>query len=732
MSLKDIDNKIQSTYDTGFQSKDSQYVLENFWEPVLKESNYLFRGVAYFTSGGLLGSIKGLKQFLSKPHSKINLLVGLQLQEKDYHALEKGLILKEEIDESIIKKWHEICDEMDNESIPSASNYRLKVLKYLIAVDIVELRFVHKKQGDYHNKYALISDGDDSIVISGSNNESQNAIWYNSENFTVHKSWHAESSPEKHYDDIEKNCKDWWDGNGLNNAKIYSAPQAIKENCIKRIDDESITREQLINYEESEDEPIYEAIVPKIPSDYKLRKYQKNALNNFFKQDRGFRGIFKHCTAAGKTFTSIFGMTQYFESNYKKNKEFKMCSVISVEYEHLAEMWKDELEEFSWNPIICSSQNPKWRADLEKKINNFKTSDDVNSLSIIVLNASLVGQKFSKLLGRLDKKDVFFIGDECHHHISRFKKIPSDFKFMLGLSATPENPYDELLSDELINDFYGGICDEFPIERGLTEKDPKTGKTYLTPFEYHIHKVILNESENDKFMKLSAKLIKKVDENGNPINNEAILNERAMIISNAQNKLDVLSDLIKDVPEKDKFYTIIYSGMGGAPNEETDSDDNDDNYQEAQIDEICKILKKNNWTFSKYTSKSLKSKESRKTILDEFEKGKNVQAIIAMKCLDEGLNIPKIRTAFITASNRYERQFIQRAGRILRREDTKDKAIIHDFFVFPFNQVNLKDSESNHIIAELGRVKWFSELSLNKKETTDKIKDWSNDYPSLN
>ena len=744
--LKDLDNIIEDTYDTGRASSNSQHVLTNFWEPVLSEANYLFRGVAYFTSGGLISSAKGFKRLIEKDNAKIQLLVGVDITRDDYDAIERGHFLKADLDEIIYEKWIEIRNDLD---LNEHSRFYLEVISFMIAVGILEVRVVHQIEGDFHCKYAHIKDEyGDSIVLMGSNNESQNAIFFNSENFSVNKSWHADMSPTKHFERNVKNCEDWWKGIDRDKAHIIEWPEACKADCIDIVDSRNITKQKLTNQDElrileklneiSINTDIENDLGPKIPKDYELRYYQEDALNKFFAAKQNKKGIFKHCTAAGKTFESIYGVTRYFLDQKHDKKNYKLCTLVTVEYDHLAIQWKEALEDFGWKPMICSSSYG-WEQKLAKAINNFRTLKSSDNLAIIVLNDTFMGTKFNNLLSDLEQKEIFFIGDECHHHHSRFERMPNHFEHMLGLSATPENPYDEEKSDEMINNFYGGIAHEYTIEQGLNDIDPTTGETYLTPFDYHLHRIDFTESENEEYMRLTRKLFPTRgiddDDDGN-MSIETILSLRAAIISNASGKISKLEDLLKNVSDKDKYYTLIYSGGGGALNEEGEEINDQQNQeqqlqqnQERQLNEICKVLQKNNWSFSKYTSDHIKNANDGQKVLRKFQDGRSLQALVAIRCLDEGLNIPKIKTAYITASNRFERQYIQRVGRILRRDHEKKKATIHDFFVFP-HAVNTP-TERNLILGEKARIDWFSNLAINGKETKDKIKEWSSDFPIL-
>ena len=73
---------------------------------------------------------------------------------------------------------------------------------------------------------------------------------------------------------------------------------------------------------------------------------------------------------------------------------------------------------------------------------------------------------------------------------------------------------------------------------------------------------------------------------------------------------------------------------------------------------------------------------NRHKILEQFASG-DIQVIIAIKCLDEGVDVPSTRTAFFLASTSNPREFVQRRGRVLRLAEGKNKAEIYDFIVVP-------------------------------------------------
>ena len=113
------------------------------------------------------------------------------------------------------------------------------------------------------------------------------------------------------------------------------------------------------------------------------------------------------------------------------------------------------------------------------------------------------------------------------------------------------------------------------------------------------------------------------------------------------------------------------------------SDSSDDTSEEIrQIEKVVDILGNQlKMRVSMFTSNE--DAQERERIKDSFAEGKMLQALVAIKCLDEGVNIPGIRTAFILASSTNPKEYVQRRGRVLRKADGKDYAVIYDFITLP-------------------------------------------------
>lgn len=92
------------------------------------------------------------------------------------------------------------------------------------------------------------------------------------------------------------------------------------------------------------------------------------------------------------------------------------------------------------------------------------------------------------------------------------------------------------------------------------------------------------------------------------------------------------------------------------------------------------MFKEKNYSYHKYIS----GLEDAPDILNGFARG-DIQILLSMKCLDEGVDIPRAEHAIFCSSTGNPRQFVQRRGRVLRKCEDKEKAYIWDLIVLPPN-----------------------------------------------
>ena len=316
--------------------------------------------------------------------------------------------------------------------------------------------------------------------------------------------------------------------------------------------------------------------------------------------------------------------------------------------------------------------------------------------------------------------DMCLVVDEAHNFgATKQREFMSNmFKYRLALSATFERHRDEE-GTQALKDYFGDVCIDYPLERAIEENK-------LTRYFYYPIPVTLEPDELDAYNKISERIAnilrksnhKKGDEMPEIV--ETLLIKRARIVSGARNKIKILYDLMKD--HKDENNILVYCGATKVPNDdyikdfnyEYDYDDKlFDGQSKRQIDIVADMLgNKLGMRVARFTSSE--NKKERELIKSNFAEGKMLQCIVAIKCLDEGLNIPGIQKAFILASSTNPKEYIQRRGRVLRKAKGKEFAYIYDFVTFPH------DLDSGYVNPETAQY----ELSLIKKER-DRMEDFA-------
>lgn len=441
---------------------------------------------------------------------------------------------------------------------------------------------------------------------------------------------------------------------------------------------------------------------PNIPDNIKLRPYQEEAIKNWF--DNRLRGVFQMATGTGKTITAISAITKLY--NLCKIKKVSCALIIVVPYKSLLEQWIDTLKLFNISPIKCYENKNTWFDKLDKKIEFFNFGI-TKTLYIITTNATFNSSSFQQSISKI-KRDYILCIDEMHHAATDkyLMNLPENCTFRLGLSATLESNHNIEKINELVS-YFGGIIYEFSMKRAIEEG-------FLTRYYYYPIFIELSEYEKEEYFMLSKKigrLINVCDKDDECLT--SLLMKRARILGSAENKLKELIKLKTKV--KNTNYNIFYCG--------DTIDENEDKF----IYKVNRIVA-NELELKTHTFTSEEDKYERKNILERFKQGE-LQAITAIRCLDEGIDIPELRRAFILSSSTNPKEFIQRRGRILRKSKSKEYAEIYDFIVVAsldkryINELTDEELmvEKKIFLRELDRFVEFSSLSINEVESHNKL-----------
>jgi len=436
-----------------------------------------------------------------------------------------------------------------------------------------------------------------------------------------------------------------------------------------------------------------------MPPSLQLRQYQRVAVANWF-ANQG-RGTLKMATGSGKTITALAIATELY------NKINLQVLLVICPYCHLVNQWARESEKFGLKPMLAFDSARSWQNKLAAGLYEVRSGERA-FLTIITTNATLMGDSLRSQLRYFPEKTLI-IGDEVHNlGAPRLgQSLPRNIGLRLALSATPERHFDEQ-GTEAILDYFGPV-----LQPELTLADAIRQKA-LVHYLYYPILVELTESETRKYSRLTQKIgwalwgDEKVEENDALT---TLLMQRARLIGAAANKLVALRELM--IHRLDTAHTLFYCGDGAIEGGARRNNN-------RQLTETAKLLGSElGYRVNTYTAATPLAERER--LRQQFESGE-LQGLVAIRCLDEGVDIPAIRNAVILASSSNPRQFIQRRGRILRPHPGKERATLFDMIVLPpdLGRETL-EVERNLLRKELKRFLEFADLADNAGEARVKL-----------
>ena len=708
--LKDCDFKIR-------YSSEKESIYDKFYVPALSNAITYKRAVGFFSLGIIFNTTAALS-YLVENKGQIKIIFGKLISQRDLAQIQEGL-------------EYDFSDELPNfkdliiEHSGTLVEYRVRLLAYLFKTGQLQMMVALRRNGLFHQKIGIIEDAaGDCISFNGSMNETLSALDpdINSEEITVFKSW--KSGQDDYVDQHNEDFENLWSNSSSENTIVCNLPEVLREEINIIASDQSFIpsvaeEKRLLNEFLNKNKQV-NRITPTVPSEingniFEIRPHQKQALTSW--QNSNYQGILELATGTGKTITSIYGLTKIAENIPG------ISAVISVPYLDLAEQWVEQLGMFNIFAIKCYGSRVEWQPKVKEYLLRNQPRQ-TEFITLVVVNKTFKSDAFQAVLRSFDCEKLFLIGDECHHHMSKSyeNRLPLDAKFRLGLSATPFHYLDEE-GNERLRAFYGNVVYKYTlyeaIENGI-----------LSKYEYNPIPVTLTPEETEEYFDLSEKIGRLIASRG--INNsksdeqlQSFLMRRARLIGTASNKLRELNKLIS--ANSVQQHSLFYCSDGKVFDEDSEvSGQTDDAVEVKQRVAVGKLLKSNGVRASFFTADE--SRSQRSSILTNFKNG-DINALVAIKCLDEGIDVPACSTAYILASSRNPRQFIQRRGRILRKSPGKDKAIIYDFIVvLPEGSIDEVEKESDFFKRELERVADFAKHSSNHLSSLNALDFWLEKY----
>lgn len=656
--------------------------LSTFINPLLACTKIYRRSVGFFTSSALDFICDGIVSLARHENSKIMLCTSPRLNDEDIRAIKAGYDARELLERQTNAELEEALDDISDENV--------EMLYMLIKEGILDIKIVWKKTGMYHDKLAVLDDySGNRVAFVGSANETGSGYNDNYEKIRVYKSW---TDTEGRIDDeINEFLSIWNDNNEF--LKVFDFSEAFEKKVLERVNNGSKKNQ----FEKK--------------NKYDMRDYQKEAKENWLKN--GCKGFFVMATGTGKTITSLYTVKDLIENN-------KIFTIIAVPYKHLVNQWYEDVKVFfpDANIVFVHSEakNP------ENKIYSSYISAKMNYKPVIIITTikSFFIERYVKIYKEIEFEKLLIV-DEAHNFINRISNdLSIMYKYKLGLSATPVFGNDVEKTNQLIN-WFGGQVMDYPIEKAI-------GK-YLVNYEYH--PIFIDASEDDEiaFTKATQLMLSACDSVSKKIIDEEKFTlgyrGRLRAISMAEEKITNIRSIFSKVEEKD--HLIIYCSDG-----KLFYNDKDKKQELRHLEFMLKIINnsliESNSTYRATKFTASEDVEMRMELIDRFNRGYD-NIMVAIKCLDEGINIPSIKSALILSSNDNYREFVQRRGRILRLYKGKDVAHIYDVLVMP--------SQKTPAIAEieLRRFYEYARLALNKDslfvQLEEKLDDYSLTYDDI-
>ncbi len=732
------------------------------WEPIGFFSDCLCNAtqfdlmLGFFSSSAINVLADGFASFLYNG-GRMSLIVNDILTEQDKAAIANG-----KLDTPI--PFFDISDiEKLKNTLSERDVHFFECLAWLIRNNRLEIRIVAPKDGIgiSHTKTGVFSDGVNKVGFDGSCNFSRSALIDNIESLTAFCDWDgnpASATIDKIKGEFElvfggkdenvvfvpidkvktrivesfkdKELKDLLE----DEYRIIQqdiANKTLPKSVIKALDKAKNKVETEIEKTKKQGETV-EPIdfgKPRFPYESGPREYQKQAFENWKANNQ--KGLFAMATGTGKTITSLNCLLEI----YNRNGYYK--AIILVPTITLVEQWEIECKKFNFSTIIkvCSKYNNWKSAVANLRLLEMTNADSDLSYIIISTYASFVRSNVFLELNQFPRNKLLFIADEAHNMGGGLMaQRLSDIKYLrrIGLSATPERQFDDAGNRRLM-DFFG-CAGSYTFEYSMAEAIQNGA---LCRYYYYPHIVRLTENEMAEYVELSKKIVKIMgfhdDESLERL--KMLLLKRKRIIHKAANKLSAFQEIVRQrMEEKGNLkYTLVYVPEGNKPdNFEADIFDHSDTIAsdpetEHLIDDFTRIVRDmdSHIIVRQFTSESA----DRDAMLKGFADG-SIDVLTSMKCLDEGVDVPRSELAIFCASTGNPRQFIQRRGRVLRTHKDKHFAIIHDLIVIPDNVFDEEcySLEKSLVESELRRVRDFALLSENLNDTDNELQDVLNHY----
>ncbi len=618
------DLELKSSYRSGRDP-----LLDAFYVPCLEEAIAYDRAVGYFSSS-LLHVVAIAYSDFALRGGRFRLLCSPALSPADYDAMRSAQETARLMHESIRSQLSELL--ADPQTVPAT-----KLLATLISAGIMDVRiaFSADPAGIFHDKLGIFVDAEGRrVTFVGSANETWAAWGLNHESFEVFCSWRGERELLR----------------TRNHALYFDALWESKEPGVRVEHLDSVTREQLIAFaDESVDRAIDRVRRGPDVMPQQVRSmfpHQVAVLESW--REAGFRGIVNFATGAGKTLTAITAIKEWTNSGKP--------ALVIVPGRDLHRQWVSELkmELPGIRLLLAGAGHP--RDDWQRLLPTFlRSTSPASPHAVVTTMQTFSSPQFQDRA--LGSQDLFFVVDELHRAgtqrtLAGLEQMPN--AATMGLSATYEREWDAPGTKRLVA-VLGPVLE--PVI-GLAEA---IAFGLLVPYDYRLHTLALDDDELMAYEQLTDRIRRLAAQSDGQIEEDEritlLLIQRARILKQARGKVSKAFEILQaEYRTGDRW--LVYC----------DSQD--------QLQAVVGMAQDNGLPVMEYHSQMAGDREPVLPSLNVYG-----GIVVAIRCLDEGVDIPVCDKALIIASSTVEREYIQRRGRVLRRAPDKHSATVHDLLV---------------------------------------------------
>lgn len=657
------------------------------------------RAAGYFSSSFYIAANESMSDFVARG-GVIRLVCSPRLLPEDLEAIENGQKVRLTVSSSIER---DIQISLQSETTSIAT----RLLGKLVASGNLEIKIAllnNFGSGIFHSKVGVFQDAQGGkVAFCGSTNETWSgwAEMGNSESF-ISKSTYDGFESQRDVYSIEDYFDQLWNSEipELVVRDLPDVPREILERESKgyKLDDlyedlAKVKRKAFNNARADQN-------LNKNTNRKSLMPHQKKVLDSWGENDH--IGIIDHVTGAGKTVTALSAIGDWISKD-------KACLIV-VPSKILQEQWLKEIRiELGLEPLLCGGSLGKKSQWINFLVDT--TRNDAQFGPRIVL-AVLGTASSNEFLRRLQvHENLLVVGDEVHTlGQAQSKELLEKIQTAggrLGMSATYQRFGDPDGTMRIESVFGQPLLPGFSISDAIA-----CGR--LVPYDYSYEEVPLTLAEEEEFERLT-KQIQQVSarEGGRGAFNDlssylqGLIFKRSGILKGAVNKSDLAARVLKSRYKSDQNW-LIYC------------DDTE------QLFSVRTSLVDEGFSPQMYFDAMPGSKRE---TLENFSENGGI--ILAIKCLDEGVDIPSATHALILASSQNPREYIQRRGRVLRTDAKSGKfhaeiidTVVVDQIGIPLNVREVErmiqfaeDANNSSIRIEVQGL--ISKISINRGELMD-------------